>query len=828
MPIIFLKIMSHFIVLKFGGTSVGSAKRIQALPAIIKPVCKSYRVIVVCSAMSGVTDLLIHASELAAASDFTYSRVYDGIVDKHVNVIQQLFNSKDAQKLIVQISKDLDSLHKLILGVSYTGELSARTRDYILSFGERLSCQIIAAYFTSQKIKSQYVDMRSLVKTDEHFGEALVDFDATDKNIQTYFKDVNEVCVATGFISSTDKDITTTLGRGGSDYTAAIIGAALKSHEIQIWTDVSGVMTADPSKVKQAMPIAQMSYIEAMEMCYFGAKVIHPPTIQPALNKNIPLRIKNSMQPDDEGTYITHVSAANDHLIKGISSIDNINIVTIQGSGMVGVAGVAARVFTALAQHKINVILITQGSSEHNITFAVRQQDSAKAKKVVEKTFSLELQLGLIEPVSVHQHLAILAIIGENMKNTPGVSGRLFQSLGKNGISVIATAQGSSELNISVVIKQEQLSKALNTLHQAFFLSNHKSIHVFIVGVGLIGNKLMEQMNRNRQYLLDTHNIQLKISGIADSKLMLHSENNIKVQNAKQMLQDSGEAMNMSKYVKRMLELNLANSVFVDCTANDTVAKHYEKILTSAISIVTPNKVANSGSYADYKLLKDTADKHHVKYLYETNVGAGLPVINTLKDLIISGDRIIRIDAVLSGTLSFIFNTFNSNLKFSDVVMQAKEKGFTEPDPRDDLSCKDFARKLLILARESGTQIELDEIVIHDWLPAECMKPKDVAGFFEVLKKYDDHFSKLALKAEKENNVLRMIGSYIHGKAEMKLTAVDATNPFYNLSGSDNLIAFTTQRYHSQPLVIKGPGAGAEVTAAGVLAEVISISNYLL
>lgn len=819
--------MNKTIVIKFGGTSVGSAERILSLPKIIKPLAKSYsQVVVVSSAMTKVTDMLIKAGEQAANKNTNYKSTLAEIKRKHLDTLVGL---SLAQNKVAHTVEDMVlQLEQILQGVYLIGEFTPRTRDVVMSFGELLSCTILNAFFENEKIKSTFCDAREIIKTNDQHGSAVVNFTISNKLIKTYFDNKQPVVVTTGFISSTKDGLTSTLGRGGSDYTAAIIGAALGAHEIQIWTDVNGVMSADPNKVKTAITLPFLTYDEAMEMCYFGAKVIHPPTIIPALEKNIPLRIKNTFHPEQEGTFIAKKIPASQHAVKGITSISDVCMLTLQGSGMVGVAGISARLFAALASSKINIILITQASSEHNISFAVKPEDAPRAKHAIEDAFALEIKAKLIEPVQVQDELSILAVIGENMKNASGVAGKLFQSLGKNGISVVAIAQGSSELNISAVIQNENLNKALNVVHDAFFLSETKTANIFLVGVGLIGAKLLEQISANAESLKTKHRIKLNIAAIADSKRMLFLQKSKEITNAKELLSKEGKPLNENAFIKMMQDQSLSNAIFVDCTSNDTWSKHYEAILKSSISIATPNKTAASASQLYYDKLKNAAQKHNVLYLYETNVGAGLPVINTLNNLMVSGDELLKIEAVLSGTLSFIFNNFNSTTPFSQVVKRAKELGYTEPDPRDDLNGKDFARKLLILARDSGQKLEMKDIQIENILPQECITASTVDLFFKALEKNDDHFKQLALKAEKANKVLRMIGVFEKGKASLKLMAVEPQHPFYHLSGSDNIISFTTNRYRERPLVVKGPGAGADVTAAGVLADVIQVANYLL
>ncbi len=814
------------IILKFGGTSVLNAERIKGVYRIVTDLQKKNKKIgVVVSALGGVTDELIRMSRLAASRNEDYINVFQEIRDRHQKTVKELGLNRD-KDLHDFLESAFAELHDILHGVYLVRELSSRTLDFLSGHGEVLSAKIIANYFISQKANAAFLDARKVVRTDEHFGSARVDFNTTNKNIRTHFAKAKNIEIITGFVGSTAKGEMTTLGRGGSDYTAAIFGAAVEASEIQIWTDVNGVMTADPRKVKKAFSIRSMTYEEAMEMSHFGAKVIHPPTIQPALDKKIPLLIKNTFHPEHPGTFISTKPADQDFLIKGITSIDNVALLTLQGSGMVGVAGISARLFNALSSAKVNVILITQGSSEHTISFAVKPEDANVAQEAIDHTFHLEIRARLIDKVRVEKELSIIAVIGENMRNTPGASGKLFQALGKNGISVVATAQGSSELNISTVIHKVNLGKALNALHQAFFLSDVKSLSVFIVGSGLIGSTLMKQIETHREYLKKANALEIVVAGISNSRKMIFNENGISAARYKELLEKSGEEMDVNSFIKRMEEMNLSQSIFVDCTSSDKIVDYYQEILDKSISIVTPNKIANSGSYARYKKLRDTARRANVRFLYETNVGAGLPVINTLNDLLTSGDRIIRIEAVLSGTLSFIFNNFKSGKSFTNIVLEAKERGYTEPDPRIDLSGMDVARKLLILARETGLELELKDIKIGKLLPVSCEKAKTVDAFFAELKKNDNHFAAMVKKAESAKQVLRFIAKLENGKASIDLQSVGSDHPFYNLSGSDNIISFTTERYNERPLVVKGPGAGAEVTAAGVFAEIISISRY--
>lgn len=815
-------------VLKFGGTSVGSAESIQQVFNILKNYNrKKISFSVIFSAMSGVTNLLVEAGRKASDSDDSYQKILKEIEKKHFDTIKKLLDVKTQSKAVARIRLLINELEDLLHGVYLLKELSPRTLDLVSSFGERMSTSIIAEYFNEKHLKSDFVDARQLIKTDNNFGHARIEFKITEKNIREHFKKSTHIQLITGFISSTEKGETTTLGRGGSDYTASVVAAALGAEVIEIWTDVDGVMTADPRAVKRTFTLPAISYVEAMEMSHFGAKVIYPPTLQPAFNKKIPIWIKNTFHPEFEGTLISERTKPNDFLIKGISSINKISLINLQGSGMVGVPGVSSRVFGALAKKGINVILITQASSEYSICFAVDPNEAEKARKVLEEEFETEINARKVEKVQIENNLSIVALIGENMRHTRGIAGRMFTALGKNGINVSAIAQGSSELNISVVIPSHDLSKALNVLHEAFFLSDLKTLNLFVVGIGLIGGTLMKQIRKQSAFLLKEKLLKINIIAIANSKKLLFDENGIDLDHYKDRLEKEGHKMHIENFIQEMKRLNLENSVFADCTSSKDVIVHYPEILQSSISIVTPNKLANSGKYKDYEKLQQTAQKYKAKFLYETNVGAGLPVINTLRDLKYSGDQILKIEGILSGTLSYIFNNFKNGKKFSEVVTEAKSKGYTEPDPRDDLNGMDVARKILILAREAGYPLEPGDVKVENILPPPCLKAKSVDDFLKELEKNNGVFETLLNEAESKHQVLRFIARLENGKATVSLISVGAEHPFYNLSGSDNMIAFTTERYKDRPLVIKGPGAGAEVTAAGVFAEIISISNYL-
>ena len=822
-------------VLKFGGTSVGTAKNIKTVAHIVASYHRhQVRCAVVVSAMGGVTDRLIHLSQQAATSDESYLKALKELEKQHFDTARELINVQAQSRVFAFLKTLFNELDDLLHGTFLLRERSPRTLDLALSFGERLSAYLISQYMKELGIDSQFLDARQLVRTDTAFNAARVDFAATDHNIQQYFSSHRALQVITGFIAATHDNETTTLGRGGSDYTASIFGAALDAEEIEIWTDVNGVMTADPKQVKNAFSLEAISYLEAMEMSHFGAKVIYPPTIQPVLSRNIPLRIRNTFNQDFPGTLISRNPYTSSHdnnerllAVKGISSIKEVALLSLQGSGMIGIPGISSRLFGALARHQVNVIIITQASSEHSITFAVSPGDADAAQQAMDAEFAIEIGSGKVDSAIVETQLSIMAIIGENMRKTPGISSKLFSALGRNGINVRAIAQGSSEVNLTVVISKRNLSKALNTVHEAFFLSETKTLNVFMTGLGLIGSTLLKQINQQLSYLFEHRLLHINCIGIANSRKMLIHEDGIQVGQWQSDLDKHGVTSDMTIFVRQMKELNLPNSVFLDCTSSEDVIKFYQEILQSAISIITPNKLANSGTFVNYQQLKQTAMRAGVQFLYETNVGAGLPVIRVLQDLKDSGDKIYKIEGVLSGTLSYIFNSFKEGRKFSEVVREAQQKGFTEPDPREDLNGMDVARKILILAREVGIALEPEDVTVQNILPVKCLEAPTVDDFFETLKEVDDEMEGRRQQAEAAGEKLRFVASLEDAKASVELLSVGDDHPFHGLSGSDNIISYTTARYWERPLVVKGPGAGAEVTAAGVFAELISTSNFL-
>jgi len=824
-------------VLKFGGTSVGSAKAVAAVFDIVsRSLAESGSVWVVVSAMSGVTNQLLALSELARSKDVTWQEQLSVIEVKHRELIEQLLAAypTEHQNAVVQTLGRLEELKDLAHGIYLLQELSPRSSDLIASFGERLSAGIIACYFRARGLPATYLDTRQLIVTDENHGLAHVDFETSYARVAAYAQTHEGMQIATGFIAATIEGITTTLGRGGSDFTASILGAALDVEEIQIWSDVDGVMTTDPSKVKSAFPLPELSFEEAMELSHFGTKVINPPTLAPAMEKKIPIRSLNTFNPAFPGTVIRKGPLDSDfasrQLITGISSIEQIALLRIQGSGMVGVRGISSRLFGAISSGNINVILITQASSEHSICIAVQPKEAAKAKRLIDGEFALEIRSKMIDPVLVEQELSIVAIVGENMIRTRGIAGRLFSILGHNGINVVAIAQGSSELNISVVVARKDERKALNALHAAFFTPGRKRIHVFMLGVGLVGGTLLDQVQKQRTMCLERDNIDICLVALGNSKRYIFDTDGLTLTGWAEQLGQGQSYKDTAEFIAVMKESGLPDSIFVDCTASSALVTQYNEILRAGISIVTPNKIANSGSMQAYNELRASCARYRSRFFYETNVGAGLPVINTMQELLRSGQQFRKIEGILSGTLSYIFTTFQAGGTFSSIVRKAKELGYTEPDPRVDLGGLDVARKLLILMREAGYTMELADLALEPLLPADrqdtvAAGSETVDEFMAGLERLDSHFDALRRQAESRNCVLRYIASWQDGKASIGLREIPPTHPFYSLRGSENIIAFTTDHYDEYPMVIKGPGAGAAVTASGVFAELIRFAN---
>jgi aspartokinase/homoserine dehydrogenase 1 len=813
-------------VLKFGGTSVGSVSSIKTVLSILKQQSAiGGNPVTVLSAMSGVTNLLVQMAERAAIGESFTAQLAE-LERRHFDVVKELMEVQAQNPVFTRLKIYFNELEDLLQGIFSLRELTPQTRDLVLSYGERCSTFMISKIAAQHFANAVFVNAAELVKTDNAFGYAKVNMELTEMLIRNYYNEnKDKMLFVTGFIASNDAGRVTTLGRGGSDYTAAILGSALNAEEIQIWTDVNGMMTADPRMVKKAFSLPELSYTEAMELSFFGAKVIYPPTMIPAFLKKIPIVILNTFDTEFGGTYIRHDCSVSNLPIKGISSINEVSILNVEGSGMVGKAGFSGRLFSMLAREQINVILITQSSSEHSITFAVNPADALKAKALIEQEFELEVQAKKLESPDVEDGLSVLAIVGENMKHTPGVSGKLFHALGRNGINVRAIAQGSSEYNISVIISSADLAKALNAVHDAFFVELNKTLHVFCLGTGNIGTTLFRQLKNHAEFLKEHNGIQIKIAGISNTRKMMFDSDGINLDSWKDKLEASAITADLPAFIERMKQMNLPNCVFVDNTASPTPISFYQTVFEANISVVTCNKIGNSASYAQYKTFKDTARKHGVDFYYETNVGAGLPIVRTLKDLMMSGDRVIKIEAILSGTISYIFNNFKGDATFHDVVKIAQEKGYTEPDPRDDLRGTDFMRKMLILARDAGYVLEPGDVNIESMLPQSCLDAGTVAEFYTELNNETKFFADMKAKAESEGKVLRYIGKLEDGQVSITLQMVDENHPFYTLSGSDNIISFTTERYIDRPLVVKGPGAGSEVTAAGVFADIVNVGN---
>lgn len=808
-------------VLKFGGTSVGSVESILSLKAIVEKEAQKQPIIVVVSALGGITDKLIATSLLAQKGDETWKDEFQAMVERHHKMIDTIITDPRKREQLFNIVDSLfEQLRSIYFGVYLIHDLSKKTQDAIVSYGERLSSNIVATLVQGAK----WYDSREFIKTVRKNHKNTLDSELTNRLVRRTFSDLQRISLVPGFISKDrDTDEITNLGRGGSDYTAAIIAAALDAEILEIWTDVDGFMTADPRVIKTAYTIKELSYIEAMELCNFGAKVVYPPTIYPVCVKNIPIRVKNTFNPDGEGSIIKQKVANNDKPIKGISSINGTTLITVAGLSMVGVIGVNRRIFTALADNGISVFMVSQASSENSTSIGVRDQDAKEAVEVLNGEFAKEIETGAMYPMHAENGLATIAVVGENMKNTPGIAGKLFGTLGRAGISMIACAQGAPQTNISFVVKSEHLRKALNAIHDSFFLSEYKVLNLFVCGVGTVGGQLLEQIHNQYEELKRTKRLKLNVVGIATSKKALFNSDGIDLANYRELLADAPES-NESKLRDAIIEMNCFNSVFVDCTASKEVAEIYQPLLEHNISVIAANKIAASSSYEKYARLKETALARGVFFRYETNVGAGLPIIGTINDLRNSGDVILKIEAVLSGTLNFIFNEISADVTLSEAVRRAKEQGYSEPDPRIDLSGKDVIRKLVILAREAGYKVEKTDVEAHLFIPDEFFEGS-IDEFWKNLPKLDADFEARRKQLDAEGKRWRFVATFDHGKLSVALKEVDRTHPFYNLQGSNNIVALTTERYREYPMLIQGYGAGASVTAAGVFANIMSIAN---
>lgn len=810
-------------VLKFGGTSVGSAQNIKKVIDILQKESLSNPLVCVVSAVGGITDKLLEAGALAKQKDKKYKTVFDKIKTIHYKVIEELTPGSTTIKK--EVDTRFEDLEQLLNGIFLINELSPKTSDKLVSFGELLSSFIIAKTMENMGLNTILKNSQELIVTNSNFTKAEVIYDVTNKNIIDYFNQATQqVTILPGFVSKSHLGEITTLGRGGSDFTAAIIAAALKVEQIEIWTDVSGMYTTNPKLVKQAYPINNLSYQEAMELSHFGAKVLYPPTVQPVLNLAIPIHIKNTLHPEANGTVISNQNNGSDLTVKGISHIDKVALFTLEGSGMVGIPGFSKRLFETLASEKINIIFITQASSEHSICFGIDEGNAETAELAINNTFENEISLHKINPIIVEKGLSIIALIGDNMKSHQGISGKLFSTLGKNNINVRAIAQGASEKNISAVINNNDVSKALNSLHERFFEVNTKQLNVFITGIGNVGEKLIDQIHQQHNFLKKNLKLDVKIVGMANSRKMIFNPKGIDLNNWASQFHHADKS-SIEGFYQKVIELNLRNSIFVDVTADKDVAAVYENYLKQSVAVVACNKIACSDKYANYKNLQDLSLKYNASFLYETNVGAGLPIINTLNNLVASGDKVISIQAVLSGSLNFVFNNFSDKKNFHDTVKQAQFEGYTEPDPRIDLSGIDVARKILILARENGIPMEIEDIVNDSFLTKSNLESTSVDNFYDTLIEEEPHFQKLYADAKANNCQLKYVAEYKNGKAKVGLQQIPEGHPFYNLEGKDNIVMFYTQRYPEQPLIVKGAGAGADVTASGLFADIIRIAN---
>ncbi len=812
-------------VLKFGGTSVANSKNLTNVLKIVQK--QKYPIAVVVSALGGITDLLMDMLSLAQSGDDNYKNHLPLVEKRHLETIKSCVPIQHQSAIISFLKKHLNELESRLDAIHLLEEATPKNNAAISAYGELLSSNIIQEIFSFNGIDSVLKDSRDIITTLHHNGREVVDQLTSEDNIKNFFKEnTANVVLLPGFIASNASGETTTLGRGGSDYSAALIASATESEVLEIWTDVSGMYTAHPKIVAQAKPIEKLTYYEAMELSHFGAKVIYPPTLQPIIEKKIPIVIKNTFAPEDAGTLIDDSPVVeNGEIVKGISHIDNVALINLEGSGMIGITGFSKRFFEALSDENINVIMITQASSEHSICIGVKEEEALAAKKVIDEKFAFEISINKVAPAIIEKNMVNIAVVGEKMKDHQGISGKLFSSLGANNINIRAIAQGASERNISIIIDKKNVTKAINTLHESFFEAQVKELNLFVTGVGNVGSKLLEQIEKQTNYLIENLRLKIRVIAISNSKKMVFEEEGLNLSNWKTKLQESKTNANRVSFFEYAKKLNLRNSIFVDNTASEVIAKEYAQYLNNNIGVVTCNKIAAADELNNYLNLKKISRKFGSPYLFETNVGAGLPIIDTLNNLIASGDQIIKIQAVLSGSLNFVFNNFKAGASFHDVVLEAQQQGYTEPDPKIDLSGIDVARKILILARESGMSIELDEIENESFLPQECLDTKDNKSFFESLIQYSGHFEKMLENAEKEGAKMKYVAQLENGKAKVGIQLVKEGHDFYNLEGSDNIILFYTNRYKEQPLIVKGAGAGADVTASGIFADIIRIGK---
>ncbi len=812
-------------IMKFGGSSLASPSRIKLVSETIKEKLQEGTSLVVFSAFGGVTNDFLQMADLAASGNLDYKEILQKNEKRHLDAIKELIPIKNQSSILSRVKTEFNGLETLYEGVFLLNELSNKTKHVIASYGEILSSLIITEYFKALNINVKFVDSRDLIVCKNENEKVQVNYVKTNSNILSYFNDNNaDLFIAPGFVANNEQGVPSTLGRGGSDFTAAIFAGALDADKVLIYTDVDGMYTANPSLVPQAYPLKNISYEEAMELSHFGAKVLYPPTLQPLLNKQIEIHIKNTFKPSETGTLISKSSKENFRWVTGITHIDSIKLLNIEGSGMVGIPGFSKRLFEVLFQEKINVVLITQASSEHSICIAVKNEEAMQAKDAINEMFEVEIQNFKIKPVEIEDNVAIIALVGDRMKSHHGLSGKMFSALGNNNINIRAIAQGSSERNISAVIAKKDVKKALNTLHEQFFEVPSKELNLFITGVGNVGSKLIEQLKQQEKYLLEKLRLKIRILGISNSRKMLFVEEGIDINNWQQEL-DNGQTATKEDFFERVKDLNLRNSIFVDNTASPEIADWYKQYLANSISVVTCNKIACADEFVNYQKLQDLSREYGASFLYETNVGAGLPIIDTLKNLMASGDSVHKIQAVLSGSLNFVFNNYNAEEPFFKTVEAAMKEGYTEPDPKIDLSGIDVSRKILILARESGLSLELNEIENDSFLSEASLKTTTNEEFFEVLKKDEPQFQEMYKNASENNKQLKYVAQLDNGHAKVGLQQVGPEHPFYNLNGSDNIVLFYTNRYSEQPLIVKGAGAGADVTASGIFADIIRIGK---